>query len=123
MLRSMDTNQQHDQPPETMMERHQRILRRLADLAMQLAEAEQVRAFARMAREPVPGEPDPLLSFNRIAHTVRQTVMLEAKLEKERQKQADFEAEAQFTCDLAAVTLREAEAKQQVARAVEQAIR
>jgi hypothetical protein len=110
-----------------MMERHQRVLRRLTDLAMQLAEKAQERALAQIAAEPeappAPGQSDPLLGFARIARTVRQTVMLEAKLEKERRKQVEFEERAQYTCDLAEVTLRERETKRQVARAVEQAIR
>jgi hypothetical protein len=120
----------HPAPDETMMERHQRVLRRLTDLAMQLAEKAQEKALARITAEPAdpeaapaPGQSDPLLGFARIARTVRQTVMLEAKLEKERKKQVEFEERAQYTCDLAEVTLRESETKRQVARAVEQAIR
>jgi hypothetical protein len=130
MIRFINNGPQSAPPPdreETMMERHQRVLRRLTDLAMQLAEKAQEKALARISAEPeaapVAGEPDPLLGFARIARTVRQTVMLEAKLEKERKKQVEFEEQAQFTCDLAEVTLRERETKRQVARAVEQAIR
>jgi hypothetical protein len=130
MIRFMNKPLQSAPAPdreETMMERHQRVLRRLTDLAMQLAEKAQEKALARIAAEPeatpAPGQSDPLLGFSRIARTVRQTVMLEAKLEKERKKQVEFEERAQFTCDLAEVTLRENETKRQVARAVEQAIR
>jgi hypothetical protein len=39
---------------ETMMERHQRVLRRLTDLEMQLAEAAQEKALAEADR---PGSP------------------------------------------------------------------
>src|SRR3984957_8499133 len=74
---------------ETMEERHQRMLKKLAEMAMRLAEASEAEAVAEVAArraDPAKPEPvrDPMLGFSRMARVVRQTVALEAKLEKER---------------------------------------
>ena len=64
-----------------MTERHRRILARLAEMGM--AQAEQLHAA--VVAEPVPERAAELsAAFHRISRSVRQTLALEARLERER---------------------------------------
>jgi hypothetical protein len=64
--------------------RDRRMLDRLAEIGMEIAEAlgEQVLAQAAAPDAPVPG-PDLTLAFTRVARTVRQTLALKPKLAEE----------------------------------------
>ena len=67
-----------------MAERHGRILGRLSELGLALAEAAQERA---LCAETTPEVRDLTLAFHRAARSVRQTLALEAKLERDRRRQ------------------------------------
>lgn len=72
-------------------ERRLRILQELAEIGMNLARKVQARALAPEADPAVVG--DLVLCFSRIARTVRQTIALEARLERDRQADATSRAE------------------------------
>lgn len=70
--------------PSEMAERHGRILARLSELGLSLAEATHERALAA----ETPKEAAELgLAFHRISRSVRQTLALEARLEREGQRE------------------------------------
>ena len=77
------------------------MLKKLAEMAMRLAEASEEEAMAEIAArkaDPAKPEPvrDPMLGFSRMARVVRQTVALEAKLEKERKAESRHNAWADY---------------------------
>ena len=77
------------------------MLKKLAEMAMRLAEASEAEAMAEIAArkaDPAKPEPvrDPMLGFSRMARVVRQTVALEAKLEKERKAESQRNAWADY---------------------------
>ena len=67
-------------------ERHLRVLARLTEIAMNLAEAlgrqveARIEATTRDDASPAPGDNPGLAAFEKMARTVRRTVALEAKL-------------------------------------------
>ncbi|MDB5424473.1 MAG: hypothetical protein JWQ29_1889 [Phenylobacterium sp.] len=67
--------------PADMAERHGRILTRLAELGLSLAE--ELHAGALAAETPKAAG-DLVLAFHRVSRSVRQTLALEAKLERDR---------------------------------------
>jgi hypothetical protein len=76
-----------------MAERHGRILARLSELGLSLAETVHERALAAETTEETA---ELGLAFHRISRSVRQTLALEAKLERERQQElAQDRAKAQ----------------------------
>jgi isochorismate synthase EntC len=106
-----------------MQERHQRMLKRLAEMAMELAEATQEAALEEIAArkaDPARPEParDPMLAFSRMAKVVRQTVALEQRIEKDRLKEARGESSADFWCSYANAVMSDRIAKQQVRKVV-----
>ena len=112
---------------ETMAERHQRMLKKLAEMAMELSEAAHEEAVAEIAaRKADPAEPepvrDPMLSFSRMARVVRQTVALEAKLEKECRTESQGNVWADYYCRYAMATFASDEQKRRVRRVVKREI-
>jgi len=112
---------------ETMQERHQRMLKKLAEMAMELSEAAHEEAVAEIAArkaDPAKPEPvrDPMLSFSRMARTVRQTVALESKLEKERKTEAQGNVWADYYCRYVLATVASDEQKRRVRRVVKREI-
>ena len=110
-----------------MAERHQRMLKKLAEMAMRLAEASEEEAMAEIvARKAEPAKPepvrDPMLAFSRMARVVRQTVALESKLEKERKTEAGHNAWADYYCRYAMATFASNEQKRRVRRVVKREI-
>jgi len=110
-----------------MEERHQRMLKRLAEMAMNLAEASEEEAMAEIvARKADPARPepkrDPMQAFSRMARTVRQTVALEAKLEKERKAESQGNEWADYYCRYAMATFASNEQKRRVRRVVKREI-
>jgi hypothetical protein len=79
--------------PSDMAERHGRILARLSELGLSLAETVHERALSA----ETPAQTAELgLAFHRISRSVRQTLALEAKLERDRQQElAQDRAKAQ----------------------------
>src|SRR5271154_5130255 len=112
---------------ETIEERHQRMLKKLAEMAMELSEAAHEEAMAEIAArkaDPAKPEParDPMLSFSRMARVVRQTVALEAKFEKERKAEAQGNEWADHYCRYAMATVASDEQKRRVRKLVEKEI-
>lgn len=70
--------------PDDMAERHGRMLKRLGEMGMALAE--ETFEAARNARTPEERE-RLAASFHRLSRSVRQTLALEARLERERHRQ------------------------------------
>jgi hypothetical protein len=98
-----------------MAERHGRILSELAELALSLARDLHRRATTADTPEAVA---DLGLAFHRIARSVRQTVALEAKLERDRDR-ATREDRVETTRRAQAVAgLRKAQVRAAVARAI-----
>ena len=81
--------------PPDMAERHGAVLARLAELGLALAERLHEQA---MAAEDPKTTADLGLAFHRISRSVRQTLALEAKLERDRQRDAR-EAAARSSTD------------------------
>jgi hypothetical protein len=69
---------------DPMAERHGRVLHELSELGLELARKLQARA---LAAEDDAVAADLALSFHRISRSVRQTLALEARLERERHRQ------------------------------------
>src|SRR5690349_3387401 len=74
-----------------MAERHGRVLAELSELGLGLARDLQARA---LAAEDVKTAADLGLAFHRIARSVRQTLALEARLERDRERAAREAAQA-----------------------------
>jgi hypothetical protein len=70
---------------EHMTERHGRVLAELTELGLELARDLQARG---LAAEDAKAAADLSLAFHRVARSVRQTVALEARLERDRQRLA-----------------------------------
>ena len=101
--------------PVDMAERHGRILTRLGELGLSLAE--DMHACALAAETPK-DKADLGLAFHRISRSVRQTLALEAKLERDRHRQ-DREGRADAVREQQArVSLRKAQVKAAVERAI-----
>ncbi len=110
-----------------MQERHQRMLKKLAEMAMDLAEAAHEEAMEEIAArkaDPAKPEPvrDPMLGFSRMARTVRQTVALEAKLEKDRKAESQGNVWADYYCRYAMASFASDEQKRRVRRVVKREI-
>ncbi len=110
-----------------MAERHQRMLKKLAEMAMELSEAAHEEAMTEVAArkaDPAKPEParDPMLSFSRMARVVRQTVALEAKLEKERKSESQGNVWADYYCRYAMASFASNEQKRRVRKLVEKEI-
>lgn len=73
--------------PAEMAERHSRILSELAELGLSLARSLHERAVAAEDEEVAA---DLTLAFQRTSRSVRQTLALEAKLERDRLKEAQL---------------------------------
>ena len=78
-------------PCEDRAERHLRVLQELADIGMELARAVKAQALDPQADPAAAAELG--LTFSRIARAVRQTVALEARLDRDRQTAAAERAE------------------------------
>ncbi len=82
----MSTRPTADELPEDRTARHLQLCRRLADLALALAEhaAAELLSAPDPALEPSPEAPrraaEPALTFTRMARCVRETVALEARI-------------------------------------------
>jgi len=74
-----------------MAERHGRILAELAELGLGLARELQAQA---LAAETPAERAEAALAFQRVGRAVRQSIALEAKLERDRVRDARAEAEA-----------------------------
>jgi len=103
------------------------MLKKLAEMAMELSEAAHEEAMAEIAArkaDPAKPEParDPMLSFSRMARVVRQTVALEAKFEKERRTEAQGNVWADYYCRYAMATFASNEQKRRVRKLVEKEI-
>jgi hypothetical protein len=110
-----------------MAERHQRMLTKLAEMAMELSEAAHEEAVAEIAArkaDPAKPEPvrDPMLSFSRMARVVRQTVALEAKLEKDRKAESQGNVWADYYGRYAMATFASNEQKRRVRNLVKKEI-
>ena len=78
-------------PHEDRAERHLRVLQELTDIGMELARAVKARALDPEA-DPA-GAAELVLTFSRVARAVRQTVALEARIDRDRQAAAVERAE------------------------------
>ncbi|HWK45279.1 MAG TPA: hypothetical protein VNT30_11185, partial [Stellaceae bacterium] len=112
-------------------ERHLRMLQRLAEIGMELAEAvgrqalEQAKAASEPAETPRQPGPDLGLVFTRLSRSVRQTVALEARIAEEPLTPRAVSAAAldkQAERVALAETDRRHRRKAQVGRIVKQAI-
>jgi hypothetical protein len=90
-----------------MAERHARLLTELAELGMVLARKLQARA---MAAETTAEERAAANTFHRISRSLRQTLALEAQLERLRRRMLAEDIEAAAERTEAAVTRRKAQA-------------
>lgn len=99
-----------------MAERHGRILAELAELGLGLARELQAQA---LAAETPAERAEAALAFQRVGRAVRQSVALEAKLERDRVRDARAAAEARAATDEA----RTAQRKRAARAAVENVIR
>ncbi len=96
-------------------------------MAMELSKAAHEEAMEEIAArkaDPAKPEPvrDPMLSFSRMARTVRQTVALEAKLEKERKAESQGNVWADYYCRYAMASFASNEQKRRVRRVVKREI-
>ena len=79
-----------------MAERHGRILGRLSELGLALAERAQAQVLAAMDAEDPKAAAELALTFHRISRSVRQSVALEAKLVRDAARaERDAAAEAE----------------------------
>lgn len=86
-----------------MAERHGRILGRLSELGMSLAEGMHAQAAVAMEADDPKAVADLTLSFHRISRSVRQSIALEAKLVRDAaraEREAADEAERKRTAIL-----------------------
>jgi hypothetical protein len=128
MVRSMNnapSSSPETPATETMAERHQRILRKLTDMAERLCEAAEGPAMAQL-KAAVPGQeatgPDHVLAFQRLARTVRQCVALEGKVEKERLAEIERRAKGEAIIGYAGILAGQQEEKRRVKRLIDQVI-
>jgi hypothetical protein len=99
----------------SMAERHTRALTELMELGLALARKHQDRA---MAAETAEEERVASLAFHRISRSVRQTMALEAQLERMRRRMLAEEIEGTELRTKQAITRRQAQVKSIVSRLV-----
>ena len=104
-------------PCEDRTERHLRILQELADIGMELARAVKARALDPEAEPAAAAEL--VLTFSRIARAVRQTVALEARIDRDRQAAAVERAERRVRETLDRALRRKARVRDLVERAID----
>jgi hypothetical protein len=101
--------------PADMAERHGRILTELADLGLELARDLQVRARAASS-ETAAG--DLARAFHNVARSVRQTLALEARLERDRKLAAREAAQEAARERIDRVQKRRGQVRDAVARLI-----
>jgi hypothetical protein len=100
------------------MERHDRVLAELSELGLTLARELHGRALAAGTAGTAEEAQALSLAFHRISRSVRQTIGLEAKLDRERRRQDhDARREGERRADGAA-TPRKAQVRLAVERAI-----
>ena len=101
--------------PTEMRERQERILAELSELGLALARDLQARA---LAAEDVSEASDLGLAFHRVARSVRQTLALQAKLERDRQRAEREDRDDAKRTETARAERRRAQVKFAVERCV-----
>ena len=104
-------------PHEDRAERHLRILQELADIGMELVRAVKARALDPEADPAATAEL--VLTFSRIARAVRQTVALEARIDRDRQAAAVERAERRVRETLDRALRHKARVRDLVERAID----
>ena len=97
------------------MERQDRILAELSELGLTLARGLHGRALAAETAEEAQALS---LAFHRISRSVRQSIALEAKLDRERRRQDHDERREATRRDEASATRRKAQVRLTVERAI-----
>jgi hypothetical protein len=105
--------------PDEMAERHGRMLARLAELSLSAAEI----LHERLVTAETNAEARDLgLALQRVSRSVRQTLLLEAKLEKDRRAAAREEVQAAETAREGEVAVRKVAVRHQFARVALEAL-